>query len=295
MFKLLPGNNSRQYFPTIVQLHSIGCIRLQPEPAVFFSILLVRITMRILTLNIHKGFSWGNRRFVLHQVREAIRSCEADIVFLQEVVGENRKHAKKHPAWPGEAQHEFLADSVWSSFAYGKNAVYPHGHHGNAILSRFPILHSEQVDISTNRLEQRGFLFSSIGIPGSQFPLQCLCIHLGLFAVSRRKQLRMLGDYIGRNVPPHAPIIVAGDFNDWNGKSVIDFIDSSAMTDAVETIEGRKARTFPVRMPLLPLDRIYTSGIRINSSTTYDRGVWKKLSDHAALLIEGEVIHLGEN
>ena len=251
--------------------------------------------MRILTLNIHKGFSWGNRRFVLHQVREAIRSCEADIVFLQEVVGENRKHAKNYPAWPEQAQHEFLADSVWSSFAYGKNAIYPHGHHGNAILSRFPILHSEKVDISTNRFEQRGFLFSTIGIPGCREPLTCICIHLGLFAVSRRKQLRLLGQYIEKHVPSQAPLIVAGDFNDWNGLSVIRFLTDSDLTDAIETSAGRKARTFPAGLPILPLDRIYTAGLRVTSCTTYDQGVWKKLSDHAALLIEGEVTGRDKN
>ena len=251
--------------------------------------------MRILTLNIHKGFSWGNRRFVLHQVREAIRSSEADIVFLQEVVGENRKHAKNHPTWPEQAQHEFLADSVWSSFAYGKNAIYPHGHHGNAILSRFPILHSEKVDISTNRVEQRGFLFSTIGAPGSREPLQCICIHLGLFSVSRLKQLRMLSNYLKKHVPPRAPLIVAGDFNDWNGQSVTRFLSDSDLIDAVEILAGRKARTFPVRLPVLPLDRIYVAGVRVTSCTTYDQGVWKKLSDHAAILVECEVAHRGDD
>ena len=246
--------------------------------------------LRLLTINIHKGFSWSNRTFILHRLREAIRSVDADIVFLQEVVGENSAQAKKHPTWPDQAQHEFLADSVWRYFAYGKNAFYPDGHHGNAILSKFPFLHSEQIDISTNSFEQRGFLYCAVHIPGSLSPLHCLCIHQGLFAISRRKQLRIQADYISRNIPRDAPIIMAGDFNDWHGQDVEDFALLLGLKDAAMEATGRRARTFPARIPFLPLDRIYIRGLTAKKSTTHNRGVWKKLSDHAALLIESELL-----
>lgn len=245
--------------------------------------------LSILTINIHKGFSWSNRRFILHQLRDAIRSTQADIVFLQEVVGENFKHAQKHHNWPDQAQHEFLADSGWSHCAYGKNALYPRGHHGNAILSRFPILHSEQINISTNSFEQRGFLYCAVTIPKYPVPIHCLCTHLGLFASSRRKQLGMHADHITRCIPHDAPIIMAGDFNDWRGKCVDRFALRVGMKDAAVEANGRKARTFPARSPFLPLDRIYTRGLTATHSTTYYRGVWKKLSDHAALFTEIEL------
>jgi len=245
--------------------------------------------LRIVTINIHKGFSWGNRRFILHRLRDAIRSIKADIVFLQEAVGENSAKAKKHPNWPDQAQHEFLADSSWEYFAYGKNAFYPEGHHGNALLSKFPFLHSEQIDVSTNRFEQRGFLYGAMAIPGAANPLHCLCVHQGLFASSRRKQLRIQADYIKRRIPPGEPIIMAGDFNDWRGKRVDDFARLLGMTDAAMAATGKKARTFPARIPLLSLDRIYIRGLTALHSTTYNRDVWKKLSDHAALFIESEL------
>ena len=245
--------------------------------------------LSILTINIHKGFSWSNRRFILHQLREAIRSTHADIVFLQEVVGENFKHAQKHHNWPDQAQHEFLADSGWSHCAYGKNALYPKGHHGNAILSRFPILHSEQIDISTNSFEQRGFLYCAVTIPEHPVPVHCLCTHLGLFASSRRKQLGMHADHITRCIPHDAPIIMAGDFNDWRGQCVDKFALRVGMKNTAVEANGRKALTFPARSPLLPLDRIYTRGLTATHSTTFYRGVWKKLSDHAALFTEIEL------
>jgi endonuclease/exonuclease/phosphatase family metal-dependent hydrolase len=247
------------------------------------------LKLRMVTINIHKGFSWGNRKFILHRLREAIRSVDADIVFLQEVVGENSAHAQKLSNWPDQAQHEFLADSQWKYFAYGKNAFYPDGHHGNAVLSKYPIVHSEQIDTSTNSFEQRGFLYCAINIAGQNCPLHCLCIHLGLFAASRRKQLGMQADYINARIAPSQPIVMAGDFNDWSGKCVDDFARLLEMKDAAVEANGRKARTFPARIPLLPLDRIYVRGLTAKISTTYYKGVWKKLSDHAALFIESEL------
>lgn len=245
--------------------------------------------LRIVTINIHKGFSWGNRRFILHRLREAIRSIEADIVFLQETVGENSIQAKKRGNWPDQSQHEFLADSTWNFFAYGKNAFYPEGHHGNAVLSKFPLLHSERIDVSTNRFEQRGFLYCAIEIPGVAHPLHCLCVHQGLFAASRRKQLRIQADYIRRRIAPGEPIIMAGDFNDWRGRSVDAFAGRLGMKDAAMEANGKKARTFPARIPVLPLDRIYIRGLTAKLSATLYKGVWKKLSDHAALCVESEL------
>ncbi|CAI8878474.1 hypothetical protein EMIT0P253_360006 [Pseudomonas sp. IT-P253] len=41
----------------------------------------------VLTINTHKGFTALNRRFILPELREAVRSVSADVVFLQEVHG----------------------------------------------------------------------------------------------------------------------------------------------------------------------------------------------------------------
>lgn len=245
--------------------------------------------INLVTINIHKGFSWGNRRLILDQLRKALRSTEADLVFLQEVVGENSAHAEKHSNWPDQTQYEFLADPQWNYFAYGKNAFYPHGHHGNAILSKFPILHSEQIDTSTNRFEQRGFLYCAVCVPGSAKPVHCFCIHLGLLAVSRRKQLHMQADFINGCIPSDEPVIMAGDSNDWRGHGVEDFALLLGMKDAAVEANGTMARTFPARIPLLPLDRIYLRGLTAKKSATYYKGIWKKLSDHAVLFAESEL------
>lgn len=45
------------------------------------------LSIRLLSVNTHKGFSSLNRRFILHELREAVRSVSADVVFLQDVLG----------------------------------------------------------------------------------------------------------------------------------------------------------------------------------------------------------------
>lgn len=66
--------------------------------------------LRICTYNIHKGFSQFNRRMVIHELRDRLRSLDADIVFLQEVQGLHLRHAQRHSDWPEQAQHHFLAE-----------------------------------------------------------------------------------------------------------------------------------------------------------------------------------------
>jgi len=241
---------------------------------------------RVLTLNTHKGFSSFNRRFVLHELRLAIRSSAADIVFLQEVVGEHMRKARKYAAWPATPQHEFLADEIWPDHAYGKNAVYRHGHHGNAILSRYPIVHAVKVDVSTNRVEQRGFLHCIIKPPEQLHLLHCICVHMGLFSSSRRKQLSMLADYVGKNVPRELPLIVAGDFNDWSQTGNGAFGEALGLRDAAVVTRGKLARTFPARLPILALDRIYCRGLTATGSGIYHKDQWFKLSDHAGLFAD---------
>lgn len=110
--------------------------------------------LRVLTVNIHKGFSALNRRFVLHELREAVRAVRSDLVFLQEVEGGTG------PAGAAAvgAQYEFLADAIWSDHAYGRNAVAAGQDHGNAVLSRLPVLYSCNHDMSLPAVEPRGLL-----------------------------------------------------------------------------------------------------------------------------------------
>ncbi len=244
--------------------------------------------LTFLTINAHKGFSALNRRFALPELRSAVQDSGADVIFMQEVVGQNLAHAERYFAWPRKPQHEYMAELSGFHHAYGRNAVYTAGHHGNAILSRFPILKSEKVDISTNRVEKRGLLYARLQLPGGKPPLHCVCVHLGLLCVSRAKQFRKIRDFILAKVPDHEPVIVAGDFNEWRKRRKDVLETALAMKDAGLSLHGRKLRTFPAALPVFPLDRVYLRGFKVLKAQVLNKGPWADVSDHAAFLAEAE-------
>ena len=242
--------------------------------------------LRVLSYNIHKGFSSGNRRFVLGKIRESIRKIHADLVFLQEVQGEHEGHRASVKDWPATSQFEFLADEIWPHYAYGKNAVYAAGHHGNAILSKYPILFSENIDVSTNRFESRGLLHVKIALPDEEHPVHAICVHLGLREGDRGLQVRRICERIESHVPHREPVIIAGDFNDWRSRATAPLKTTLGANEAFEQLHGSHARTFPCWLPALKLDRVYFRGLDVKRAELLDGPPWNELSDHAALSVE---------
>ncbi len=238
-------------------------------------------TLKIATYNIHKGFSQFNRRVVLHELRERLRELDADILFLQEVQGEHAGHVQRHADYPAGPQHEFLADEFWAHHAYGMNAVYDEGHHGNAILSRFPIVQTFNKDVSAHRFESRGLLHSEVDMDGLR--VHCLCAHFGLFAKGKRVQTRALVEYVLNEIPAGAPLLIAGDFNDWRNELSHTLALEIGVQDVFDLQEGKPARSFPSRVPLFRLDRIYVRGFKVRGCDVHIGGKWLRLSDHAAL------------
>lgn len=242
-----------------------------------------RPSLHIASYNIHKGLSFFNRRLVLHDVRERLMEINADVVFLQEVQGHHARHAGRFQTWPSNPQHEFLAGDIWRDAAYGKNAVYDHGHHGNAILSRYPILSWENVDISSHVFESRGLLHCELEMPGLNQPLHAICLHLALNEAGRRRQIHQLSERIRRMVPDDAPLIIAGDFNDWRQRTGAYLAEELGLQEVFETAHGRPAKSFPAALPLFSLDRIYVRGFGVTEAHVLHGPKWRRLSDHAAL------------
>src|SRR5476649_1148214 len=207
-------------------------------------------SFRVLTINTHKGFAAFNRRFILPELREAVRTVAPDIVFLQEVLGANEKHARRFANWPVVPQYEFLADTLWADFAYGRNAVYPDGDHGNALLSKFPIVSHENLDVSIDGTEKRGMLHCVLQVPGRDLQLHMICVHLGLREKHRREQLLRISRHIA-TLPADAPLVVAGDFNDWRQHANQILSREAGLVEVFTQAHGRPARSFPSRFPLL--------------------------------------------
>ena len=242
-------------------------------------------SLRIFSYNIHKGFAAANRRYVLPAIKDAVLGVGADLVFLQEVIGENRRHAGRIADWGERPQCEYLADRAFPHMAYGRNVIHRVGDHGNAILSRHPILSFENHDVSTNRFERRGILHAVID-QGGGHPLHAVCVHLGLTQAGRSAQVRQLCEKVIAGIDPAAPVILAGDFNDWSLKASRDILHHTGIVDAFRSLQGREARTFPARLPLLRLDRVYTRHFQIAEARVLNQDPWRRLSDHAALLVD---------
>jgi endonuclease/exonuclease/phosphatase family metal-dependent hydrolase len=235
-------------------------------------------TIRVLTLNAHQGFSAGRRSSALSRIREGLRTADADLVFLQEVGVAGGLEVPVH-------QYEFLADQVWSQHAYGRNAVSTGGHHGNALLSKYPIAAWENVDVSVGRSEPRGMLHCLLDVPQAPQPLHAICVHLALHESHRKQQVERLLRRIADAIPRDAPLVIAGDFNDWRGRAHAALMQDREFEEVHASASGRPARTFPARLPLLRLDRIYVRNLR-HRPTQLPRRPWAALSDHVPLAAE---------
>ena len=242
--------------------------------------------LTVMTVNIHKGFTTFNRKFILPELRDAIRKVGADVVFLQEVMGTNGQ--SKRGTWD-EPHYEFMADQIWPQYAYGRNMVYPKGHHGNAVMSKFPIVHYQNHDVSVAGPEKRGLLHCVIRIPGQTRDVHAICVHLGLAESHRQQQLDLLCQMVRGEVPEDAALIVAGDFNDWRRRAHEVLEREVGLKEVFVSAYGESAKTFPARFPMLSLDRIYVRNASVHLPVVLPRKPWSHLSDHAPLAAE---IHL---
>src|SRR5947209_10150665 len=57
---------------------------------------VVAVRFTVATYNIHKGFSQLNRRMVIHELKDKLHGLAVDVLFLQEVLGANDRHAIKY-------------------------------------------------------------------------------------------------------------------------------------------------------------------------------------------------------
>ncbi len=243
--------------------------------------------INVLTYNVHKGYASGRPRFVLEHMRTLLAESHADVVFLQEIHGEASGKRHIRADYPDRPHFEYLADQAWPHYAYGRNAIYRRGDHGNAILSKYPFVSWENIDVSLFPRSSRSILHGVIELPasGRDRPrrLHTLCVHFGLLELERQAQLQTLIDRIESHVPHSEPMILAGDFNDWRAKAELKLMRHLDLQELFINQRGRHARTFPVWWPILPMDRIYYRGVEALGASCLNHGPWRSLSDHAAL------------
>jgi endonuclease/exonuclease/phosphatase family metal-dependent hydrolase len=248
--------------------------------------------LRVATYNIHKGVRGigPGKRLEIHNLGLGIEALDADLVFLQEVRHFHHRDARTFQrtwfGWPQQGQADFLAPDGYE-VAYRTNAVTRHGEHGNALLSRWPLGDIGHHDVSDHRFEQRGLLHVPVHWNGQR--VHAIVAHLGLIHASRLRQVDRLASFVSSRIPDHEPLIVAGDFNDWGEKLDAPMTSLGLSRATAPGSRGAGPLTFPSRVPVFSLDRIYTRGLRCTSTLVPRGPAWARMSDHLPLVAELEL------
>jgi Metal-dependent hydrolase len=239
--------------------------------------------LRVATYNIHKGVQGlgPTRRLEIHNIGHAVEQLDADIVCLQEVRKLHRREEQYFTRWPELPQAEFLAPEGYEA-VYQTNATTRYGEHGNALLSRWPVISRGHEDMSDHRFEQRGLLH--VKVQAHRRTINVVVLHLGLIAGSRVRQLEQLGRFIDREIPKREPLIVAGDFNDW-GCKLRPVMNQIGLKDFI----APRLLTYPSRLPLTQLDFIYARGLKPVGVEIPKGRIWWRMSDHLPLIAEFKV------
>ncbi len=197
------------------------------------------LALTLASYNIHRCFGTDGK---YHPERTGVvmEGLDADLIGLQEV--------DMSLLVDGRNQLDYFAETLAMHAVAGSNVKGRRGKFGNALLSRWPVRTVRRIDLSVRHLEPRGALDCDLDVDGQR--LRVVVTHLGLNAAERRLQVRRLIAALNDG-PSGVPTIVMGDFNEWKPtRGALRALDRHLGISAMPL-------TFPSRLPLLPLDRIW--------------------------------------
>ena len=240
--------------------------------------------MRLVSWNIHGGLGRDGRRD-LGRIAALLEDMRCDVAALQEVGDTDRPRPETELSDPAS----WLGRRLGWFVAYGPNLVLRGQPYGNAVLSRFPISHAHNYDLSVPSREPRGCLRADLSLPDGK-SLHLFDLHLGLSGGERRRQASMLlsADLL-RDTALTAPLVVCGDFNLWSPLPgpILRLLRTHLRDAAVEARSRRP--TYPSSWPLLRLDRAYVDdGVQVLSCGVVNDPRTRMASDHLPLWVELE-------
>ncbi|MCW8196389.1 endonuclease [Proteobacteria bacterium 005FR1] len=219
--------------------------------------------MRIVSYNIHSGVGVDGVQDY-KRIGRFLAERNADIVLLQEMDTRSKeRETREDIASIAHGSHFRLIPSP---------AVYSdHGWYGNAVLSRFPVMFSQTIDVSQFGRQPRNI--QEVILNTERGLLHVLNTHKGLKRLERREQIHKLGKHVEQ--PSTIPLIVGGDFNEWQM-----FSPYLGKLNDVLTPHPMPA-TFPTRWPLFRLDRFWTRpGEMVQSARVLKTPETRFYSDH---------------
>lgn len=161
-------------------------------------------TVRVLQFNIHAGISRSGG-LDLTALADEINAVHPDLVSLNEVDSHTFRSRRIDEA-------EFLAEATGLHAVYGPNLPWEGGLFGNAILSRYPVVASNNVHLPRIAgLERRGLLTVTVRVGGRTLSFSSMHLSNGPAGrVSRAMEAQTVAQVL-RHVA--YPTIVAGDMN----------------------------------------------------------------------------------
>lgn len=220
--------------------------------------------LRVCGWNVHECVGTDGRRDA-GRVAGVLREIDADIVALQEVHADESRGGEHD-------QVTYLSAVTGLRGIPGPTFERRGGRYGNLVLTRLPVRDVRRHDLSVPGHEPRGAIELSLGAtPDAR--LRVAATHLGLAAAERAGQARRLLDAL-----PEAEgetLLVLGDWNEW-----------APWARALRIPRARFGKhpapaTFPSRLPLFALDRIWASPRRVLVDTRVHRSPdARRASDH---------------
>jgi endonuclease/exonuclease/phosphatase family metal-dependent hydrolase len=221
--------------------------------------------LTLVTYNIHACVG-GDGRFQPDRTVAVLREVGADLAAIQEV--------EQHDV-AGQDLLEYLASALEMDAIAGPTLLRGTRTYGNALLTRLPILAVERVDLGVPRREPRGAL--DVRLSWGQRRLQVVATHLGLRPGERRRQVRQV---LSLFEPRRADIaVLMGDLNEW-------LLWGRPLRWLRRHFAGmsQTPATYPARLPLLALDRIWANPAAALSRIECHRTeTARRASDHLPL------------
>jgi endonuclease/exonuclease/phosphatase family metal-dependent hydrolase len=206
------------------------------------------VDLRVATYNIHRCRGM-DRRVMPARIAEVLRGIDADVIAMQEVVGSGPS---------GEDHAEEIGAALGMGWVMASVRRLRQHHFGNVVMSRFPIVHHSQYDLSWRTCEPRACQRADLEL-GSGRALHIYNVHLGTAVLERRYQAIRLASYVhDRRVD--GPKVILGDFNEWM-RGLATHTLSSLFESVDLRAHLRRRRTYPGIFPVLHLDHIYYEGL----------------------------------
>jgi endonuclease/exonuclease/phosphatase family metal-dependent hydrolase len=206
------------------------------------------VDLRVATYNIHRCRGM-DRRVIPSRITEVLRDIDADVVAMQEVIGAGPS---------GQDQAEEIGAALGMGWVMASVRHLRRHHFGNVVMSRFPIVHHSQYDLSWRTCEPRACQRADLELGGGR-RLHVYNVHLGTAVLERRYQATRLASYVhDRRV--EGPKVILGDFNEW-----MRGLATRTLSSLFESVDLRthlrRRKTYPGIFPVLHLDHIYYEGL----------------------------------